>query len=452
MLLDTRNALKKGYKNILLQLSCGGGKSVIAAHIAKMATAKGKKVLLIVHRQELCQQLTETFIKCGVDMSLCHIGMVQTISRRINKIPKPDLLIADECHHASSTSYRRVIEWADCSLIGFTATPVRLSKKESLADIFEVIIKGSTVRWLIDNKFLAPEKCYSLNMTDLSELKVKYGEYDIKKMAISFENEQVYTDTVKAYAKYAQGKKAIVYNVSVKAAQETARTFCENGYRAACISADTPKKERAELMERFRNSDIEILCNCELFGEGVDVKDCECVMLLRKTKSHVLYIQMSMRCMRYDPNNPDKQGIILDCAANILEHGLPSEEHEYSLSPAPKSKQKGDAPVKVCPKCDEVLHASARICSCGYQFPQKEGIIADVSDLMHVDEESILWNKHVSYSNTLTTWEEMRQFQQTKGYKFAWAIHRCLDKGIEIPDKYYRHVEFAMAARQEKAV
>ena len=67
-------------------LPCGGGKSCIIAYIAASATMKKNRVLTIVHRIELCEQLRETFISWGVDMDLCDIGMVQTVSRRLGKI------------------------------------------------------------------------------------------------------------------------------------------------------------------------------------------------------------------------------------------------------------------------------------------------------------------------------------------------------------------------------
>ena len=64
---DIRNELYKGKKNICAVLGCGGGKSVIQGEIARSATQKKNEVLFIVHRQELCRQIENTFRLCGVD-------------------------------------------------------------------------------------------------------------------------------------------------------------------------------------------------------------------------------------------------------------------------------------------------------------------------------------------------------------------------------------------------
>lgn len=80
---QTRQAWREGYHAPCIVLGCGGGKSVIVAEIARRTTFNGKKVLFLVHRQELVQQIIRTFIRWGVDMNYCDVMMVQTATRRI---------------------------------------------------------------------------------------------------------------------------------------------------------------------------------------------------------------------------------------------------------------------------------------------------------------------------------------------------------------------------------
>src|SRR5690625_7233541 len=70
----------------------GAGKSVIIAEIARMTTLKGNRVLFLVHRRELIEQIKETFQFNGVDLSLVHFGMVQTVVRRLERMEKPQLI------------------------------------------------------------------------------------------------------------------------------------------------------------------------------------------------------------------------------------------------------------------------------------------------------------------------------------------------------------------------
>ena len=88
---DIRTSLRNGNKSVVAVLGCGGGKSVIQGSIAKSSTDKGNRVLFLVHRKELCQQITDTFRKLGVDMSRCDVSMVQTVSRRLGKLPNYDI-------------------------------------------------------------------------------------------------------------------------------------------------------------------------------------------------------------------------------------------------------------------------------------------------------------------------------------------------------------------------
>ena len=125
---DVHNAWRAGYKRPCIVLPCGGGKSVICADMAKRATENGRNVLFLVHRQELCEQIERTFENYGVDMDLCSVNMVQTVTRHLDRIRPPSLIITDENHHCLAESYKRIYEcFSRNYCVGVTATPVRLN-------------------------------------------------------------------------------------------------------------------------------------------------------------------------------------------------------------------------------------------------------------------------------------------------------------------------------------
>ena len=103
-----RAAYRQGYMSPCIVAPCGFGKSLVAAEMARSATAKGNTVLFLVHRKELCGQIEKTFTGWGVDMRLCYVGMVQTVSRRLGKFRTPSLIITDENHHCLAESYRKI--------------------------------------------------------------------------------------------------------------------------------------------------------------------------------------------------------------------------------------------------------------------------------------------------------------------------------------------------------
>ena len=429
-----RLAILHGSKSIVSVLGCGGGKSVIQAEIARSATGKGNRVLFLVHRKELCEQITNTFKAQGVDIDLCSVSMVQTVSRHIDKLTEPRIIITDEAHHSTAASYKKIYAaFPYACRLGFTATPCRLNKG-GLGEVYDKLITSVTTQWLIEHNYLSPYKYYSVKLADTSGLHIKAGDYKADEIAELMQNKEIYGETVKQWEKLAKNKKTIAYCASVEAAEQTAEQFRQAGYTAASLSGSTPKELRAQIMQDFRDSKIMILTNCELFGEGLDVPDCECTVLLRPTQSLTLYIQQSMRSMRYMPG---KTAIIIDHVGNCYLHGLPDDNREWTLEP--KKKQENMVKIRECPQCYAVYPPTQQKCPyCGYaavkEIQRKDKEVVEI-DLVEMKRQDDIRNTRLSDAD-LRTWPEVVEFQKLHGYKFAWCIRYAAMNDISIPNKY----------------
>ena len=430
-----RQELISGKKSICVVLGCGGGKSVIQGDISANATKKGNRVLFLVHRKELCEQITNTFKLCGVDFSLCDVSMVQTVTRRLDKIQKPDLIITDEAHHGLSKSYTNIYDYFPDSIrLGFTATPMRMNEG-GLGKIYESLITGVSTDWLINNNYLAPYKYYSVKLVNMKGVKVKRGDYDIKQVNNLMQSNVIYGDTVEHYKKIADGKRTIVYCSSIESSKKTVNEFIKNGIVAAHLDGETDKKTRSEVIEKFRSGELTVLSNVDLFGEGFDVPDCECVILLRPTKSLTLFIQQSMRSMRYKDG---KTATIIDHVGNIYEHGFPDDVREWSLK-AKKSINKNLIHIRECVKCFHVMKVNIRVCpECGYEIIDEkryelEKIDIELEELKKTDRLKL---KPYNYYEKLKTFEQLKEFQKAKKFKFSWVLHKCIELKIEIPSRY----------------
>lgn len=429
-----RLAILHGSRSIVSVLGCGGGKSVIQAEIARSATGKGNRVLFLVHRKELCEQITNTFKAQGVDMNLCSVSMVQTVSRHIDKLPEPRIIITDEAHHSTAASYKKIYAaFPDACRLGFTATPCRLNKG-GLGEVYDKLITSVTTQWLIENHYLSPYKYYSIPLADTEKLHIRAGEFKAEEVSALIENEAVYSGAVEQYLKLASGKKAIVYCPSVKASKETAEEFNRNGIRAAHLDGTSSKEEREKVIESFRAGKYYILSNADLFSEGFDDKDIECTILLRPTMSLTVFIQQSMRCMRYKEG---KTALIIDCVGNVFRHGLPDDDREWSL--LPKAKQETTVKIRECPQCYGVYSPTMEKCPyCGF-MAVKEVIHKNKKtvsvDLVEIRRQEELKNTRLSDTD-FKTWEEVREYQQARKLKFAFCFHYCLEHGIQIPSKY----------------
>lgn len=431
---QVRQAWRQGYKAPCIVLPCGGGKSCIVAEMARRTTFGGKRVLFLVHRRELVEQIRATMLRWGVDMRLCEVGMVQTVTRRLKKTPAPSLIITDENHHSIAQSYKRIYEhFAGVPRVGVTATPVRLNG-DGLGDVNDKLITGVSAKWLIEHNCLAPYDYYAPDVADLTGLHVSHGEYmaaDIEKAMVK---NTVFGDVIKYYKKLAAGKKAVCYCASVRHSQRTAEVFRDNGIPAAHIDGSTPKAERDRMIAAFRSGEITVLCNVDLISEGFDVPDCECAILLRPTKSLTLYIQQAMRCMRYRPN---KRAVIIDHVGNYARHGMPDDDREWSLEKKPKTQQKKHSEkaekAKQCPDCFYTFSpppaGQKTVCPhCGYVFPSAEREPQTDNSVGLVKVEG--FKLDFSSPADCHTYPELLEYAKRHGYKAGWAYYQAKQRGL----------------------
>lgn len=422
-----RQAYRDGFKAPCVVLGCGGGKSVIVAEMARRTTLKGNRVLFIVHRQELCDQIKRTFEWWGVDMRLCRVGMVQTICRRVGKIHPPALIITDENHHSLARSYKKIYEaFPDARRVGVTATPVRLNGG-GLGDVNDKLVIGVSTKWLIENHYLAPYEYFAPTVADLTGLHVQHGEYVTEEVVKKLNNSAIYGDVISYYRKLSDGKQAICYCASIEHSKAMAEQFNASGIPAAHIDGETPKLERGNIVRRFRSGEIKILCNVDLISEGFDVPDCNTAILLRPTKSLTLYIQQSMRCMRYKPG---KTAIIIDHVGNYARFGLPDMDREWDLTPKKPGKKKEEPEIKVrqCPHCF-FTHDYAPVCPhCGYVYPIKERTLDEIKTAHLEQIKGIVLD--YSTPEECGTMDELQAYARNHGYKPGWAFYQAKRRGI----------------------
>lgn len=427
-----RTAWREGYKAPCIVLPCGGGKSVILAEMARRTAANGKRVLFLVHRRELVEQIVGTFIGWGVDMRLCDVMMVQTASRRLSKLKKPALIMTDENHHSSAQSYKRIYEhFSDVLRVGVTATPVRLGGS-GLGDVNDKLIVGVSAKWLIENRCLAPYDYYAPDVADLTGVRTKMGEFvaaDIEKAMIK---NAVFGDVISYYRKLADGRKAVCYCAGIKHSKAMAESFSAAGIPAAHIDGETEKCERSRIISDFRSGKIRILCNVDLISEGFDVPDCECAILLRPTQSLTLYIQQAMRCMRFVDG---KRAVIIDHVGNYARFGLPDDDREWSLDKKPKKlrEQSDVIKAKMCPECFLTFsppdNADKIICPhCGHIFEKKERreIKQESAELKKIEGFKLRYDD----PRECHSYSELLAYAKQKGYKRGWAYYKAKEWGL----------------------
>lgn len=420
-----KQALRQGYKSPVLVLGCGGGKSVICADISKRATEKHNRVLFIVHRKELVEQIQNTFDRYGVDANYCDVLMIRAAAKSDKHY---SIIITDESHHSTCKSYQTIYDkHPDAIRINVTATPCRLDGR-GLGETCDTIITTVTPKWLIKNKYLAPFEYYTISVADLTKLNKKHGEYeDITDL---LDKPKIYGDIFKYYR---QGQKAICYCSSIKHSENTAAEFNKRGISAAHIDGNTPSEERKAIIDKFRIGEIMVLCNYSILGEGFDVPDCDTVMLLRKTASLGLYIQMAMRGMRYKEG---KTAYIYDFCGNAYEHGLPDEDREWTLDSKKKTSRnpssEPDVLVRQCKNCFKTYSGTGKICPyCGADNGKTAREIEQDKRAELERIEAVERKEKRMEVGMAKTKAELVKIAKERGYKYGWVYQQMKIKGIK---------------------
>lgn len=377
----TSNAFKQGYRRVLVESPCGSGKTILLTKMASIAQSKGKTVWFILPRQEIMDQTLETFKKCGVPQNTVYIGMIITMANHINELPPPDMIIYDECHISVSNTYNKISStFPNAFIVGATASPCRTDNRP-LGDLYETLIHGVTVRWLIDNNYLAPFDYYSVPLADLSSAETD-GEYDTTKASELLMTSVIYGNIIENWNKFAHNVPTVVYCCSIKHSKKTAEMFNDVGIKAVHFDGSTPTNERKQIIDDFRNGKFKVLCNCDLISMGFDMPDIGCVMMLRPTQSASLYIQQSGRALRYKPN---KRAIIIDMVGNYNRFQLPDESYEWSLSQSVKKRKEfnedGTLSIRQCENCFRCFKTAPKCPYCGFEYKVKGRELKSIEDV-----------------------------------------------------------------------
>lgn len=343
------NCWKEGQRSILFQMPTGTGKTVLFSQIVKLGFDNNRRILIVVHRKELVEQITEKLTARNIPVGHIVAGMkadytqtvqvasIQTLSRREH--PEANLIIIDECHHAKAETYKKLWDiYPDAKFLGVTATPVRLSG-EGFDDLFDELIVSMSTQKFIEQGYLCPVTHLVCSNPNLSDVKQKQGDYVTKMLSGVMMDNSIMSDLIESYKEKSSGKTAIVFAVDVEHSLSIVKRYNEENISAAHIDATTPKSERASILNDFKAGKIKVVSNVEIITEGFDFPECEVVQLARPTKSLSLYLQMVGRVMR--PSKNKKEGIILDNAGLWLEHGLSIVDRDWTLQ-STKKKNKND--------------------------------------------------------------------------------------------------------------
>lgn len=375
-------------------LPTGSGKTPILAQLCSDVVNRwNRRVLVLSHVKELLAQAVDKIkiMSPQLPVGIYSAGLgfketgyavtvagIQSIHRKADKLGVIDLVIVDECHlipKSGDGMYLRLLK--DLRLInpamrvvGLTATPYRTKGGVICGEdaILNSICYECGVRELIAKGYLCDVRTKgSKKKVDLKGVHTRGGEFVQGELEAIMNDEVLVSIAVQEIIEETRDRTSVlIFATGKKHAGQIRAEIEKHGHECGYVDGESLDFGRSHTLTRFQQRDLKFLVNINVLTTGFDAPNIDCVVMMRPTMSAGLYYQMVGRGFRIDPHKDDC--LVLDYGGNVLRHGPVDAITVKSVGSGG-----GDAPVKECPECHEIVHAGYGRCpACQYEFPPPE--------------------------------------------------------------------------------
>ena len=316
---DASTALDK-HNNTIVVAPTGAGKTIMMSALIGKRHKKGKRVLVLQHRDELVEQNSVKFNKVNpyittsvVNGSMKHwdgeavFSMVQTMSRDANlrNRPKFDMVVVDESHHAAAPTYQKIIDAIredndNAEIVGFTATPNRGDRK-GLKSVFNNCSHQIELTTLIREGFLVKPTAYVIDVgvqSELGEVRKLANDFDMEQVEAIMNRTIINERVVKEWLEKASDRKTVVFCSTIRHANALLDEFVANDINAEIVTGETPSDERADILQGLEFGDVQVVINVAVLTEGFDAPPVSCIVLTRPCSYKSTMVQMIGRGLR----------------------------------------------------------------------------------------------------------------------------------------------------------
>lgn len=436
---EIRRHYSAGRKKVLLKLPTGAGKTLIFCTVLKSVHEKGKSGIMVVRGKSLVDQASQRLDReqvphgvmqanhwrCMPDERI-QICSIDTLYRR-KLTPKADLVVIDEAHLAASPSFLWLVEnYPDAFFLPVTATPYA---KRGLRHIADEMVSPISMLELIQQGYLVRPRYFIPSKVDLTgvEIDKKTHDYVTEQLVQRMDDAALFGDMIEAYQKFASGRPALCFAVSIEHSLHIVESFNKAGIRTVHIEAGTSQTERDEVVRQLENREIDVISNVGILTTGIDIPCASCIIMARPTQSYNLYIQILGRGTRtYEGKN---DFIILDHAANIEQHGLIEIEKEVDLDG--KLSKPRDFRVVICSGCyrafDPLVSKECPECGLVSKNESKEAsrntTIDETIELTEIKNIEQLESMQIQAFIKKSLEKAVR-----RGYKAGWIFHQVKER------------------------
>jgi len=424
---EARAHLRRGARSVLMVAPTGAGKGTIAAHLLASAASRGKRALFLVHRSELVRDIAARIAREGVPRvavemggetrrdaaALVTVATVQTLAARTYADDAAELVVVDEAHHATCSSYRDTL--ARCPrarVVGLTATPERHDGL-GLGDVFDRLVVAASVRELTEAGHLVPARV----------------------LAPASQVASLAESPAEAYLTRAKGRRTIIFCSTIAHAREVAEELRGKGVRAAAV--DSESDARGAHLEAFARGDLEVLTNVAILTEGYDDPTVSCVIVARGVGHAGAWLQIVGRALR--PCDGKRDALVIDLRGNVHEHGLPADDRTWTLDGAKPIAVVETLAIRQCPACGGVFRsdewAEATCPDCGHVQRARPSPAVVRAQLEEVRARALATG---DLDGRIAYLRDQVAAARSKGWKDGWAVMQFQRRFGRYPSKRER--------------
>ena len=313
-----------GENKALVIAATGTGKTYMSAF--DVMQYNPKKMLFIVHREEILKKAQQTFdkllknknmnVKTGLFTGNSKsyeadylFATIQTMSRYYKEFDKDyfDYIIVDEAHHGASESYLRVLNYFNPSFtLGMTATPERCDSL-SVFELFDNNVALEVrLHEALDEDLVIP--FHYFGVTDIDGVGLEDINLDDKselaQRLMIHRRVDFIIEKMNFYGHDGNFRKALGFCVNIEHAKYMADEFNKRGIKSIALSGSDSIEKRSEYIKCLESDkdDLQIIFTVDIFNEGVDIPSVNTVLMLRPTNSPIIFIQQLGRGLRKSGN------------------------------------------------------------------------------------------------------------------------------------------------------
>lgn len=432
----------------LLQHATGTGKTVVA--IADARAVNGR-TLYLAHRKDLVTQTRRRFRQFwpkskpgiwlgkardnpGEHQVLC--ASVQSLADYLTDFSPEsfDYIIIDEAHHAPADTYKRILGYFHPKFIlGLSATPDRPDGKSVLA-FFQDAAHRMTIEEAVSKGELVPIRCVrvktNVDLTRVRFNQIQYNAHDLENALLVPSRDELLVDT---WLKHVKGRRTVVFCVNVLHGEKLAARFRKAGVSAESVSGRDCDDRRHEILLRFEQGQVHVLCACDILNEGWDCPAVEVLFMARPTLSRIIYLQQLGRGTRKSPQTGKQCLFVFDFVDNAGRYNTALSLHRLLTR-----RQYRPGELVLAPP-DELQEEGGR-----YVRGEKPNIILDLALETLAFEEIDLFNWQEVVRDMLSTSDMDRELAVTEG-----TVRRAVERGeiaqfdhrLELGDRIYYYFD-----------